>query len=85
MKSELESLVRQMQDGGILYAEAVGEFKKVFIASMLDRHKGNQCRAARALGMHRNTLSRAIAELKIERRAPPSGSGGSGSVRSRVA
>jgi hypothetical protein len=28
--------------------------------------KGNQCKAARQLGMHRNTLSRTIAELKLD-------------------
>ena len=65
MRSQLQSLVKQMQDGGILYSEAVEEFRKVFLASMLERHNGNQCRAARALGIHRNTLSRNLADLKI--------------------
>jgi Fis family transcriptional regulator len=74
VKSQLESLVQQMQDGGILYSEAVDEFRRVFIFAMLERHKGNQCRAARALGMHRNTLSRNFAALKIlakSQRRPP--------------
>ena len=85
MKSELESLVVQMQDGGILYAEAVAEFKKAFIIAMLDRHNGNQCRAARALDVHRNTLSRAIAELRIQPRPPKRASDGRAVVRTRVA
>src|SRR5690242_11535170 len=85
MKSELESLVRRMQDGGILYREAVEEFRKIFIATMLERHNGNKCRAARALGIHRNTMSRTIAELKIQHRLPQRTSEGRATVRSRVA
>ena len=46
--------------------EAVREFKKKFILTVLQENKGNQCRAARELAMHRNTLSRTISELKID-------------------
>ena len=66
MKRELDSLVTQMHAGGITYHEAVREFKKRFILTVLQENKGNQCRAARELGMHRNTLSRTLAELKID-------------------
>jgi len=55
-----------MRDGGITYAEAVREFKKRFLIEVLAYHKGNQCKAAKELGMHRNTLSRTIADLKID-------------------
>jgi len=55
-----------MYRSNILYSEAVREFKKRFIAAVLSENKGNQCRAARQLGMHRNTLSRTISELKID-------------------
>lgn len=50
---------------GIFYGEAVREFKKTFIAVALRDNKGNQSRTARALGMHRNTLFRHVAELGI--------------------
>lgn len=66
MKDQLEALVLQMYKSNILYSEAVREFKKRFIATVLEENKGNQCRAARQLGMHRNTLSRTISELKID-------------------
>lgn len=66
MKDQLETLVAQMHQSGILYSEAVREFKKRFIMNVLQQNKGNQCKAARELGMHRNTLSRTIAELKLE-------------------
>src|SRR5438105_15870977 len=56
----------QMYRSGILYSEAVREFKKRFILTVLQDNSGNQCRAARQLGMHRNTLSRTIQELKID-------------------
>lgn len=69
MKDQLEALVLQMQKSGILYSEAVREFKKRFILAVLEENHGNQCRAARELGMHRNTLSRTIAELKVDLRA----------------
>jgi DNA-binding NtrC family response regulator len=54
-----------MQASGITYAEGVREFKKRFILEVLARHRGNQCKAAQELGMHRNTLSRTIAELDL--------------------
>jgi Fis family transcriptional regulator len=66
VKDQLLTLVQNMYRSNILYGEAVREFKKCFIATVLEENKGNQCRAARQLGMHRNTLSRTIDELKID-------------------
>lgn len=66
MKDQLEALILQMYKSGILYDEAVREFKKRFILAVLEENHGNQCRAARQLDMHRNTLSRTIQELKID-------------------
>ncbi|HXY51123.1 MAG TPA: helix-turn-helix domain-containing protein [Terriglobales bacterium] len=66
MKDQLEGLITQMYRSNILYSEAVREFKKRFILTVLQENKGNQCRAARELGMHRNTLSRTISELRID-------------------
>jgi DNA-binding NtrC family response regulator len=69
VKDQLEALVSQMYKSGILYSEAVREFKKRFILAVLLENHGNQCKAARELGMHRNTLSRTISELKLDMRA----------------
>ena len=69
MKDQLEALVMQMYKSGIYYNEAVREFKKRFIITVLEENDGNQCKAARQLGMHRNTMSRTIAELKVDVRA----------------
>src|SRR5271157_1897518 len=65
LKRELDNLVAHMQASGITYAEGVREFKKRFILEVLARHRGNQCKAAAELGMHRNTLSRTITELEL--------------------
>lgn len=66
MRRELDNLVTQMHNGGITYEEAVREFKKRYLIEVLAHHRGNQCKAAKELGMHRNTLSRTIAELQID-------------------
>ena len=66
MKDQLEGLVSQMVERGILFEEALGEFEKRFIKRTLERAQGNQCRAAKMLGIHRNTLSRKIDEYKLD-------------------
>jgi Fis family transcriptional regulator len=66
LKRELDSLVTQMHAGGITYEEAVREFKRRFILEVLACHRGNQCKAAKELGVHRNTLSRILEDLAID-------------------
>ena len=66
LKRELDGLITQMHTSGVSYADAVRQFKKRYILEVLAHHKGNQCKAADELGMHRNTLSRTISELKID-------------------
>lgn len=66
MKRELDTLITQMHSAGIPYAEAIRQFKKRYILEVLAHHKGNQCKAATELGMHRNTLSRTLAELDMD-------------------
>ena len=74
MRVELDALIRRMHEGGILYTEAVREFRKVFIATVLRENNGNQSKAARELGMHRNTLSRTVSALELDIRALRPGS-----------
>lgn len=66
MKRELDSLVTQMHSSGVRYDDAVREFKKQYLREVLVAHRGNQCKAAEELGMHRNTLSRAMADLGLD-------------------
>ncbi|MEG9436269.1 histidine kinase [Edaphobacter sp. HDX4] len=66
MKRELDGLVIQMHSAGVSYSDAVRQFKRRYILEVLAQHKGNQCKAAEELGMHRNTLSRTLAELEMD-------------------
>ena len=65
MKRELESLVTQMHSSGVRYEDSIREFKRAYLREVLIANRGNQCKAAEELGMHRNTLSRAMAELEL--------------------
>jgi Fis family transcriptional regulator, factor for inversion stimulation protein len=69
VKEQLEALVLQMVRGGIRYGEAVREFRRAFLIKVLVENRGNQCQAAKVLGMHRNSLGRTLASLKIDPRA----------------
>jgi len=62
MKMELEAIIDQMIAHGILFDEAVKEFEKNFILKVLERHNNNLSKAAEALGIHRNTLSKRMLE-----------------------
>jgi DNA-binding transcriptional regulator YhcF (GntR family) len=66
LKRELDTLITQMHSAGISYTDAIRQFKKRYILEVLAHHKGNQCKAATELGMHRNTLSRTLAELDMD-------------------
>ena len=68
MKDQLESLVSQMIEQGILYTDAVSEFEKKFIKKILERNNNNHSKAALALGIHRNTLSRKVDDLGLDHR-----------------
>ncbi len=65
LKRELDGLITQMHSSGVSYTDAVRQFKKRYILEVLAHHKGNQCKAADELGMHRNTLSRTLTELEL--------------------
>jgi len=68
MRARLETLIDEMLDGQILLAEAVGEFEKLYIKKAMARNKQHLSKTARALGIHRNTLSKRVAAYqKLER------------------
>ena len=62
----LEQLVTQMVEKGIHYEDALREFDRRFIAEVVEKSDGNLSKAADTLGVHRNTLSRKVKELKIK-------------------
>jgi hypothetical protein len=68
-KAESPSLLEQLADSwytaGMTVDEAVQEFKKQLMMKALRENRGNLCRTARAVGHHRNTVSRLLEELKL--------------------
>ena len=69
MRDQLDRLVQEMLEKGILYDDARREFEKMFIARALQRSKGNVGDAAELLGLHRNTVARKMGEYRIKRSA----------------
>jgi DNA-binding protein Fis len=69
VREQLEGLITEMVRRGIRYQDALREFEKRFLAHVLARSNGNLCRAADLLGIHRNTLSRKIAEYRLKKTA----------------
>jgi Fis family transcriptional regulator, factor for inversion stimulation protein len=64
----LDRLVGMMVETGIRYEDAQREFDKRFIIRVVQDSEGNLGKAAQRLGVHRNTLTRKIKELKIKAR-----------------
>jgi DNA-binding NtrC family response regulator len=66
VRDRLEQLVGEMVERGIRYEEAQREFQRQFIACVVAKCDGNRSKAAALLGVHRNTLTRKVHELKIK-------------------
>jgi Fis family transcriptional regulator, factor for inversion stimulation protein len=62
-------LIGELVSRGVRYDDAQREFEKKFITHALTRADGNLGKAADLLGMHRNTLSRKVAEYRLRRTA----------------
>jgi DNA-binding NtrC family response regulator len=69
VRDQLEKIVQEMLDRGVLYDDARREFEKVFITRALQRSKGSVGDAADLLGLHRNTVARKMTEYRIKRMA----------------
>jgi DNA-binding NtrC family response regulator len=71
MRARLEALIDDMLDGQIMLDEALSEFEKLYIQKALARHKEHLSRTASVLGIHRNTLSKRVANYRTQERAAP--------------
>ena len=69
IRDQLDKLVTELLDKGVLYDDARKEFEKLFISRALQRSEGNLGNAAEMLGVHRNTIARKISEYRIKRTA----------------
>jgi DNA-binding NtrC family response regulator len=67
LREQLDRIVEEMVEKGIRYADAHRELERRFITQVLARQDGSLQDTAEALGMHRNTLSRKIAEYRIKK------------------
>jgi len=54
-----------MVNAGVFFQDAVSEFEKKYIRKVLELSGGNQSKAAKALGIHRNTLGRKMEEYHL--------------------
>ncbi len=69
MHKLLDELVTEMVTRGVHFEDAQREFEKRFLTQVIDNSAGNLTKAADTIGVHRNTLSRKIKELKIKTRS----------------
>jgi len=79
MKPSFETLIDHLVGTGFFLEEAVEILEKGFIERVLQRTEGNQSEAAKALGIHRNTLLRKMVEYGIGGKRPhprPAGKAG---------
>ena len=67
MRDELNGLVDEMVAKGIRFEDAKQELERRFISRALARADGKVGRAAKMLGIHRNTLSRKLSEYHLKR------------------
>jgi Fis family transcriptional regulator, factor for inversion stimulation protein len=65
LRELLGHLIDQMVAGGITFEDGRREFERRFIIRVLDESDGHLSKAAAQLGLHRNTLTRKLAELQI--------------------
>ena len=68
MRARLEALIDEMLDGHILLAEAVSEFERLYIKKALARNQDHLSKTAKALGIHRNTISKHVANTQTGKR-----------------
>lgn len=70
MKESFDALIDHLVGGGFFMEEAVEILEKGMIERALAKTKQNQSEAAKALGIHRNTLQRKMTQFSIDGRNP---------------
>ena len=66
MQDRFDGMVTQLLDAGFFLEQAIEIVEKGMIQGALERNGGNQCAAARLLGIHRNTLQRKMVEYHLD-------------------
>jgi len=70
MKERFDALVEHLLGGNIFLEQAIEILERSMIRFALERAKGNQCAAAKQLGIHRNTLLAKIRKYEVENEKP---------------
>lgn len=63
--SELDGMVDRLLESGVGLQDATEILERGMIGGALIRAEGNQSSAAKALGIHRNTLQRKMCEYEL--------------------
>jgi DNA-binding NtrC family response regulator len=65
MKEKFDGLIERLLEANVFLPEAIELLERSMIHRALNTHAGNQCAAAKQLGIHRNTLQRKMTEFGI--------------------
>lgn len=65
LNGRLFQIVDELVSRGLTLEQARREFEKQFIVASLKSNRGNFCRSAKSLGVHRNTLRNKVSDLGI--------------------
>ena len=65
LNGRLYQFVDELVRRGVTLEQARREFERQFIVASLKSNRGNFCRSARSLGVHRNTLRNKVSDLGI--------------------
>jgi DNA-binding NtrC family response regulator len=65
LNGRLHQIVDELVRRGLTLEQARREFERQFIVASLKSNRGNFCRSARSLGVHRNTLRNKVSDLGI--------------------
>ena len=67
--NELYLAIGKLIRSGTSYDDILREVKRSYLEWLIESCRGNQCRAARVIGVHRNTMNRLVHELGIDTRS----------------
>jgi len=65
IREKMDILIEEMIQEKILFNDAKREFEKIYIEKVLSYCKNNKSKAAKLLGIHRNTLQSKTKNLRI--------------------
>ena len=65
MREKFDGLIERLLEANVFLPEAIEILERSMIHRALDSNAGNQCAAAKQLGIHRNTLQRKMTEFGI--------------------